>query len=244
MLKATETFNTLWHRVADGMKSIYAAMLIAQAIPVTAPLGIYLMQATQYYQWVANTALFEAYTLKVLTEVMTYAVTYSGTRSNTANPRQNKSNRLSRSFNSAHIPNNTSGTREVRREHRDAEHKMLNTTGHSKSTANTWKHTHRMLRHSSHTTKLLHTHRNSTSPNNSNSRRACIRNIKDIPSNSTMNPKLRRAYARCVRELTREPLPDLVNGFYDFLMVDFGSIGVGMLGLCCIVFASLLTMAF
>ena len=42
------------------------------------------------------------------------------------------------------------------------------------------------------------------------------------------DPKLRRAYSRCVREVARGSLPDLVNGFYDYLMIDLTSITYGL----------------
>ena len=43
-----------------------------------------------------------------------------------------------------------------------------------------------------------------------------------------VDPKLRRAYSRCVREVSRGLLPDLVNGFYDYLMIDLASIAYGL----------------
>ena len=35
-----------------------------------------------------------------------------------------------------------------------------------------------------------------------------------------VDPRLRRTYSRCVREVVRGLLPDLVNGIYDYLMID------------------------
>ncbi len=38
---------------------------------------------------------------------------------------------------------------------------------------------------------------------------------------------MRRVYSRCVFEVARGLLPDLVNGVYDYLMVDLASIAYG-----------------
>ena len=43
-----------------------------------------------------------------------------------------------------------------------------------------------------------------------------------------MDPRLRRVYSRCVVEVARGLLPDLVNGFYDYLMIDLASITYGL----------------
>jgi hypothetical protein len=43
-----------------------------------------------------------------------------------------------------------------------------------------------------------------------------------------MDPKLRRAYSRCVVEVSRGLLPDLVNGYYDYLIIDLASITYGV----------------
>ncbi|WP_252900476.1 hypothetical protein [Vulcanisaeta sp. JCM 14467] len=43
-----------------------------------------------------------------------------------------------------------------------------------------------------------------------------------------MDPKLRRVYSRCIREVVRGLLPDLVNGLYDYLMIDLASITYGL----------------
>ena len=43
-----------------------------------------------------------------------------------------------------------------------------------------------------------------------------------------MDPKLRMTYSRCVREVARGSLPDLVNGLYDYLMVVLASIIYGL----------------
>ena len=43
-----------------------------------------------------------------------------------------------------------------------------------------------------------------------------------------MDPKLRRVYSRCVVEVVRGLLPDLVNGVYDYLMIDLASITYGL----------------
>jgi hypothetical protein len=43
-----------------------------------------------------------------------------------------------------------------------------------------------------------------------------------------MDPKMREAYTRCVREVSRGLLPDLVNGRYDYLIIDFSSITYGL----------------
>jgi hypothetical protein len=43
-----------------------------------------------------------------------------------------------------------------------------------------------------------------------------------------MDPKAREAYSRCVREVARGLLPDLVNGRYDYLIIDFSSIAYGL----------------
>ena len=39
---------------------------------------------------------------------------------------------------------------------------------------------------------------------------------------------MRRAYSRCVVEVSRGLLPDLVNGVYDYLMIDLASITYGL----------------
>ena len=43
-----------------------------------------------------------------------------------------------------------------------------------------------------------------------------------------MDPRLRRIYSRCVVEVARGLLPDLVNGIYDYLMIDLASITYGL----------------
>jgi hypothetical protein len=43
-----------------------------------------------------------------------------------------------------------------------------------------------------------------------------------------MDPKMREAYTRCLVEVSRGLLPDLVNGKYDYLMVDYSSIAYGL----------------
>jgi hypothetical protein len=43
-----------------------------------------------------------------------------------------------------------------------------------------------------------------------------------------MDPKLREAYSRCVREVSRGLLPDLVNGRFDYLVIDLASITYGV----------------
>ena len=39
---------------------------------------------------------------------------------------------------------------------------------------------------------------------------------------------MRRVYSRCVVEVARGVLPDLVNGVYDYLMIDLASITYGL----------------
>ena len=43
-----------------------------------------------------------------------------------------------------------------------------------------------------------------------------------------MDLRLGRVYLRCVREVARGLLPDLVNGFYDYLMIDLASTTYGL----------------
>jgi len=43
-----------------------------------------------------------------------------------------------------------------------------------------------------------------------------------------MDPKTREVYSRCSREVARGLLPDLVNGKYDYLVIDFPSIAYGL----------------
>ena len=43
-----------------------------------------------------------------------------------------------------------------------------------------------------------------------------------------MNPRLRKVYSRCITEVARGTLPDLVNGVYDYLMIDLASITYGL----------------
>ena len=43
-----------------------------------------------------------------------------------------------------------------------------------------------------------------------------------------MDPKMREAYSRCVMETSRGLLPDLVNGRFDYLVIDFPSIAYGL----------------
>jgi hypothetical protein len=43
-----------------------------------------------------------------------------------------------------------------------------------------------------------------------------------------MDPRLRETYSRCVREVSRGLLPDLVNGRYDYLIIDYPSIAYGL----------------
>jgi len=43
-----------------------------------------------------------------------------------------------------------------------------------------------------------------------------------------MDPRLRETYSRCVREVSRGLLPDLVNGRFDYLVIDLASITYGV----------------
>jgi hypothetical protein len=43
-----------------------------------------------------------------------------------------------------------------------------------------------------------------------------------------MDPKMREAYSRCSREVARGLLPDLVNGRFDYLVIDLASITYGL----------------
>ena len=43
-----------------------------------------------------------------------------------------------------------------------------------------------------------------------------------------MDPKMREAYSRCLVEVSRGLLPDLVNDKYDYLVIDFPSIAYGL----------------
>ena len=43
-----------------------------------------------------------------------------------------------------------------------------------------------------------------------------------------MDPRTREAYPRCVMEASRGLLPDLINGKYDYLIIDFPSIAYGL----------------
>ena len=43
-----------------------------------------------------------------------------------------------------------------------------------------------------------------------------------------MDPRLRRVYSKCITENARGTLPDLVNGIYDYLMIDLASITYGL----------------
>ena len=46
-----------------------------------------------------------------------------------------------------------------------------------------------------------------------------------------MDPKLRRVYSRCVVEVARGLLPDLVNGLYGYLVIGLVSIAYGSLAM-------------
>nr|KJR72234.1 MAG: hypothetical protein TU36_03330 [Vulcanisaeta sp. AZ3] len=43
-----------------------------------------------------------------------------------------------------------------------------------------------------------------------------------------MDPKLRKTYTKCIREISRGLLADLVNDQYDYLMIDLASITYGI----------------
>jgi hypothetical protein len=43
-----------------------------------------------------------------------------------------------------------------------------------------------------------------------------------------MDPRTREAYSRCLVEVSRGLLPDLVNGRFDYLVIDFLSIAYGL----------------
>ena len=43
-----------------------------------------------------------------------------------------------------------------------------------------------------------------------------------------MDPRTREAYSKCVTETSRGLLPDLVNGRFDYLVIDFGSVVYGL----------------
>jgi hypothetical protein len=43
-----------------------------------------------------------------------------------------------------------------------------------------------------------------------------------------MDPRTREAYSRCLVEDSRGLLPDLVNGRYDYLIIDYPSIAYGL----------------
>ncbi|GEM_PF-4268357 len=70
-------YYTLWDKTKGSLQSLYYTMVGLQMVPVTAPLGIYLMQATQYFQWVGHTTLFESYTLYILSQIAKYSILLS-----------------------------------------------------------------------------------------------------------------------------------------------------------------------
>jgi hypothetical protein len=43
-----------------------------------------------------------------------------------------------------------------------------------------------------------------------------------------MDPRTREVYSRCLVEVSRGLLPDLVNGRFDYLVIDFGSVVYGL----------------
>ena len=43
-----------------------------------------------------------------------------------------------------------------------------------------------------------------------------------------VDPRLRKAHSRCVVKVARSLLPNLVNGVYDYLMIDLASITYGL----------------
>ncbi|GAB6945243.1 hypothetical protein [Vulcanisaeta sp. JCM 14467] len=43
-----------------------------------------------------------------------------------------------------------------------------------------------------------------------------------------MDPRLRKVYSKCITEIARGTLPDLVNDLYDYLMIDLASITYGL----------------
>jgi hypothetical protein len=43
-----------------------------------------------------------------------------------------------------------------------------------------------------------------------------------------MDPRTREAYSRCLVEVSRGLLPDLVNGRFDYLVIDFGGVVYGL----------------
>jgi hypothetical protein len=43
-----------------------------------------------------------------------------------------------------------------------------------------------------------------------------------------MDPRTREAYSKCVTETSRGLLPDLANGRFDYLVIDFGSVVYGL----------------
>lgn len=78
MTEVSSVYYRLWERTRWSLMTLYSTIVGLQMIPITAPLGIYLMQASQYFQWVSNTALFESYTLYVLSNVARISIALSG----------------------------------------------------------------------------------------------------------------------------------------------------------------------
>ena len=77
MSNVANIYYMLWSKTKDSLQSLYYTMVALQIVPVTAPIGIYLMQATQYFQWVSHTALFESYVLYILSQIAKYSILLS-----------------------------------------------------------------------------------------------------------------------------------------------------------------------
>ncbi len=75
---AASVYETLWLTIVNNLRVLYSTMIALQMNPITTPLGIYMSHATQYYQWVAHTALHEAWLLATLSKACLYVLTIGG----------------------------------------------------------------------------------------------------------------------------------------------------------------------
>ncbi|GGP20445.1 hypothetical protein GCM10007981_08550 [Thermocladium modestius] len=71
-------FNSLFTSISSTLEGLYLSIIALDAAIVTSPLGVYLSQSTQYFQWMAQLALSNAWLFYVLSRIGEYSPELAG----------------------------------------------------------------------------------------------------------------------------------------------------------------------
>jgi hypothetical protein len=72
------TFSLMFTSISTTLEGLYLGIIALDAAIVTAPLSVYLSQSTQYFQWMAQLALSNAWLFYVLSKIGNYSPALAG----------------------------------------------------------------------------------------------------------------------------------------------------------------------